>query len=39
MRLQYVGILGNDKYAAFSGGIVKGKSILLTQFQYNFDLL
>ena len=39
MRLQYVGILGNDKYAAFSGGIFKGKSILLTQFQYNFDLL
>jgi hypothetical protein len=39
MRLQYVGILGNDKYSAFSGGIFKGKSIFLTQFQYNFNLM
>jgi len=39
MKLQYIGILGNDKYAAYSGGVFKGKSILLTQFQYNFDLL
>jgi len=39
MKLQYVGILGKDKYAAFAGGVFKGKSILLTQFQYNFDLL
>src|SRR5262249_2334832 len=39
MKLQYVGILGKDKYAAYAGGAFKGKSILLTQFQYNFDLL
>jgi len=39
MKLEYVGVLGTDKYAAFAGGAFKGKSILLTQFQYNFDLL
>ena len=39
MKLQYIGILGNDKYSAFSGGIFKGKSIFLSQFQYNFELL
>ena len=36
--LEYIGILGNDKFNSFAGGIFKGKSILLMQFQYNFTL-
>ena len=39
IKFQYIGILGNDRYGGLSGGVFKGKSILLTQFQYNFDLL
>ncbi len=35
--LGYVGILGNDKFNSFSGGVFKGKSILYMQFQYNFQ--
>jgi hypothetical protein len=36
--LEYIGIQSNDKYSAFAGGVFKGKSILLFQFQYNFIL-
>jgi hypothetical protein len=39
LNLQYIGILSNDKFSAYAGGIFKGKSILLMQFQYNFDLI
>jgi hypothetical protein len=39
LMLQYIGILGNDKYSAFAGGNFKGKNILLMQFQYNFNLI
>ena len=38
MLLEYIGILGNDKFNSFAGGTFKGKSILLMQFQYNFIL-
>jgi hypothetical protein len=38
MSLQYIGILGSDRYSV-GGGLFKGKSMLLAQFQYNFDLL
>jgi len=38
MFLQYIGILSNDKFSSFAGGVFKGKSILLMQFQYNFML-
>ena len=37
--LGYVGILGNDKFNSFAGGIFKGKSLLYMQFQYNFQLI
>lgn len=37
--LEYIGILGNDKYNSFAGGVFKGKSIMLMQFQYNFSLI
>jgi hypothetical protein len=37
--LQYIGILSNDKYSSYAGGVFKGKSILLMQFQYNFNLI
>jgi len=37
--LQYIGILINDKYSSYAGGVFKGKSIVLMQFQYNFDLI
>jgi hypothetical protein len=37
--LEYIGILGNDRFNSFSGGVFKGKSILLMQFQYNFSLV
>ncbi|HZO82453.1 MAG TPA: DUF1302 family protein [Candidatus Binataceae bacterium] len=37
--LEYIGILGNDRFNSFAGGIFKGKSILLMQFQYNFSLV
>ena len=39
LMLQYIGILSNDKYSSYAGGVFKGKSILLMQFQYNFDLI
>ena len=39
VNLEYIGILGNDKFNSFAGGIFKGKSILLMQFQYNFALI
>jgi hypothetical protein len=39
LMLQYIGILSNDKYSAYAGGVFKGKSLLLLQFQYNFDLI
>jgi len=38
MMLEYIGILGNDKFNSFAGGTFKGKSILLMQFQYNWIL-
>ncbi len=37
--LGYVGILSNDKFNSFSGGIFKGKSLLYMQFQYNFQAI
>ena len=37
LKLQYIGILGTDKYGA-DGGVFKGKSQLIAQFQYNFSL-
>jgi uncharacterized protein DUF1302 len=37
--LGYVGILGNDKFNSFAGGVFKGKSLLYMQFQYNFQLI
>ncbi len=39
LSLQYIGILSNDNFSAYAGGVFKGKSILLMQFQYNFDLV
>jgi len=39
VNLQYIGILSNDKYSAYAGGVFKGKSIFLMQFQYNFNLI
>jgi len=39
MTLQYIGILGNDRYSAYAGGNFKGKSILLMSFQYSFDIV
>jgi hypothetical protein len=39
LMLQYIGVIGNDKYSAFAGGNFKGKNIFLMQFQYNFDLV
>jgi hypothetical protein len=39
LMLQYIGVLSNDKYSSYAGGVFKGKSILLMQFQYNLDLI
>jgi hypothetical protein len=39
LSMQYIGILSNDKFSAYAGGVFKGKSILLIQFQYNFNLI
>ena len=39
VMLQYIGILSNDKYSAYAGGVFKGKSIFLMQFQYNLNLI
>jgi len=39
LNLQYIGILSNDKFSAYAGGVFKGKSMLLMQFEYNFDLV
>jgi len=39
LNLQYIGIFSNDKFSAYAGGVFKGKSILLMQVQYNFDLI
>jgi hypothetical protein len=38
LRLQYIGIFGNNKYAP-QGGLYKGKSLFVGTFQYNFNLL
>jgi hypothetical protein len=38
MSLKYIGILGTDKYN-LDGGFFKGKSMFISQFQYNFSLL
>ena len=38
MTLKYIGILGTDKYN-LDGGFFKGKSMFISQFQYNFSLL
>jgi len=37
--LEYIGILSNDVLSSYAGGGFKGKSIFLTQFQYNFSVL
>jgi hypothetical protein len=39
INLQYIGILSNDRFSAYAGGVFKGKSIFLLQFQYNFNLI
>jgi hypothetical protein len=39
LMLQYIGILGNDRFSAYAGGVFKGKSMFLMQFQYNFNLI
>jgi hypothetical protein len=39
LMLQYIGVLGNDRYSAYAGGVFKGKSMFLMQFQYNFSLV
>ena len=39
LMLQYIGILGNDRYSAYAGGGFKGKSLMLMQFQYSFNLV
>jgi hypothetical protein len=39
LMLQYIGIVSNDKYSAYSGGVFKGKSMFLMQFQYSFDFI
>ena len=39
LMLEYIGIISNDKYSSYAGGVFKGKSILLMQFQYNFNLI
>jgi len=39
LMLQYIGIFGNDRYSSYASGVFKGKSILLMQFQYNFELI
>jgi hypothetical protein len=39
LNLQYIGILSNDRFSAYAGGVFKGKSMLLMQFQYNFNLI
>jgi len=37
--LGYVGILGNDRFNSFAGGVFKGKSLMYMQFQYNFQAI
>jgi hypothetical protein len=39
VNLQYIGVVSNDKFSAYAGGVFKGKNILLIQFQYDFDLI
>jgi hypothetical protein len=39
LKLQAIEILGGDMNYAAGGGILKGQSMLLAQFQYNFNLL
>lgn len=39
VNLQYIGILSNDRFSAYAGGVFKGKNIFLLQFQYNFNLI
>ncbi len=39
LMLQYIGVLSNDRYSAYAGGVFKGKSLFLMQFQYNFSLI
>ena len=38
VTLKYIGILGTDQYG-LDGGFFKGKSMFISQFQYNFSLL
>jgi hypothetical protein len=39
LMFQYIGIVSNDKFSAYTGGVFKGKSMFLFQFQYSFDLM
>ena len=39
LNVGYVGVLGNDKFSSYAGGVFKGKSQLFLQFQYNFELI
>jgi hypothetical protein len=37
MKLQWIEVLGTDKFEV-DGGVFKGRSLLVAQFQYNFTL-
>ncbi len=39
VAMQYIGIVSNDRYSAYAGGVFKGKSLFLLSFQYSFDLI
>ena len=39
LAMQYIGIVSNDRYSAYAGGVFKGKSLFLLSFQYSFDLI
>ena len=39
LLLEYIGIMSNDPLSEYAGGIFKGKSMFLMQFQYNFSLV
>jgi hypothetical protein len=39
VKLQAIEILSSDISSIQAGGLLKGQSMLLAQFQYNFDLM
>jgi hypothetical protein len=38
LKLQWIEVLGTNQFG-IDGGVFKGKSMLVAQFQYNFSLL